>query len=210
MSHRPHYIVFEGADFCGKSTQLRHAEEWCRSNGIDCVSVREPGGTEIAEQLRTILLHGKDVHPMTELMLFQAARASLVEEVIRPALAAGKWVLSDRGALSGAVYQSHARGTIDLRDMFDITRIIYGKADPSAILVFQIDEATADERAAKRDALDRMEKSGRAFFAKVREAYDAPALFVPPAWRLCVHPFDGRKPADDLKLEVAKILNRLQ
>ena len=104
------FVTFEGVDGSGKSTQARLLAERLRSAGREVVLTREPGGTELGEQVRGILLHGERMAPWTEAALFAAARAQLVDEVIRPALARGADVVSDRYLDSSLAYQGLARG----------------------------------------------------------------------------------------------------
>src|SRR5476649_153099 len=109
---RGRFIVLDGPDGAGKSTQVRMLADQLNANGIDTVLVREPGGTPAGEAIRALVLeHRKiDLSALTEAFLFQAARAQVVEQIIKPALAAGKWVICDRFTLSTLVYQGFSGG----------------------------------------------------------------------------------------------------
>jgi dTMP kinase len=167
------FITFEGIDGCGKTTQLLLAKETLEKSGRSCVVTREPGGTEIGEKIRGILLspsHSK-MHDECELLLYCAARAQLVRECILPAMERGAIVLCDRFAEATFAYQGHGRGlpmdTLETMNAFAAARIT-----PSLTFVFDISVAVSMERLKKSGkALDRLEKSGREFYEKVRDGY---------------------------------------
>src|SRR4051812_38876751 len=106
------FFSFDGIDGAGKSTQISLLADWLRTKGKEVVTCRDPGSTELGEKLRGLLLdhHDTPIHRRSEMLMYMAARAQLVEEVIRPALAAGKSVISDRYLLANVVYQAHAGG----------------------------------------------------------------------------------------------------
>src|ERR1044071_449297 len=106
------FVSFDGVDGAGKSTQIGMLADWLRASGRQVVTCRDPGSTQLGERLRSLLLdhHTTPIHRRSEMLLYMAARAQLVEEVIRPALAAGKIVISDRFLLANVVYQAHAGG----------------------------------------------------------------------------------------------------
>src|SRR5258708_5597376 len=110
MKHR--FFSFDGVDGVGKSTQIDLFSQWLRQLGHDVVTCRDPGGTELGEAVRELLLqrHDLNIGRMAEMLLYMASRAQLVEQVIQPALAAGKTVVSDRFLLANVVYQGHAGG----------------------------------------------------------------------------------------------------
>ncbi len=166
-------ITFEGIDGCGKSTQLTMLSELLTSLGYDILYVREPGGTVIGEKIRELLLSKKNdmMVPMAELLLFEAARAQITEEVIRPSILSGKIVLCDRFYDSSYAYQGVAR---DLgKDMVKALNMFATSGlKPDLTFVLDIDVKTALERRFGRDeAEDRIEALGTKFQEDVRRGY---------------------------------------
>ncbi|MEL6328184.1 MAG: dTMP kinase [Planctomycetota bacterium] len=164
------FIVFEGPDGSGKSTQLRRFADRARAAGLEPVEVREPGGTRIGEAIRAVLLDdlGEDVSVRAETLLYLASRAQLVERVIRPALDAGKLVLADRFMASTVVYQGDAGG-LDRAEIERVAPMVLGDTAPDLVVIFDVDQATAASRL--NPLLDRMEAKGAAFHARVRRGY---------------------------------------
>lgn len=164
------FLVFEGPDGSGKSTQLRRFTASCEVSGIHPLEVREPGGTLIGESIRSLLLdHGdEDIDPRCEMLLYMASRAQLVERVIRPALAAGRLVVADRFISSTIAYQGYAGG-VPIDDVTAAAHIAARGAIPTQVIVFDVDPDTAATRLSP--LLDRMEAKGRAFHERVREGY---------------------------------------
>jgi dTMP kinase len=172
------FIVFDGPDGSGKTTQFRRLVEVARGAGLDPCEVREPGGTSIGERIRAVLLEHSD-EPMStrcEMLLYMASRAQLVERRIVPALAAGRPVLADRFVSSTLAYQGHAGGLPE-GQIRQAAAIATGGLEPDLVLIFDVDERTAASRL--NPLLDRMEAKGRAFHAKVREGYLAQARAEP-------------------------------
>jgi dTMP kinase len=163
-------ITFEGVDGSGKSTQLALLADELRARGHDVVVTREPGGTALGEGIRHALLHAghDDMSPRAEVLLYTAARAQLVEEVIRPALGLGKVVLCDRFLDSSLAYQGYGRELgADNIMMLNVwaTDCLF----PDLTLVLMVDEATRRARCPGEG--DRLEQSGDEFFARVSEGY---------------------------------------
>ena len=168
----PRFFSLEGVDGSGKSTQLVLLADRLRALGHEVVTVREPGGTPVSDAIRHILLDpGNRIAPSAELLLFSAARAQLAEQVIAPALAAGKIVLADRFGWSTLAYQGYGRG-LDQESIFALFRIACGPVWPlhSFLLDLPASEIPARLRSGGR-AADRMESAGEGFFLKVREGY---------------------------------------
>jgi len=172
----PRFFCLEGLDGSGKSTQLDLLAEALRAGGLDVVTVREPGGTSLSDGVRALLLD-KDhaVSPEAELLLFSAARAQLVAEVIAPALAEGKVVLADRFGWSTLAYQGYARG-IDRARIATLLQIACGETWPGITFLLDLPVEIARARlharsGASASAPDRMEKEKDAFFEKVRSGY---------------------------------------
>ena len=164
------FIVLEGPDRCGKSTQAKLLVNHLTSLGKDVILTREPGGTPTAEQIRKIVLQpGLDVRPMAELFLYEASRAQHTQEKILPALEAGKIVICERYTMSTAAYQGYGRG-IDL-DMIDtLNRIATLETKPDLTLVFLM----SDKYFIKRGEYlfsDRLEQEDAAFRQKMRKGY---------------------------------------
>ena len=170
-----HFITFEGGEGSGKSTQIRRLAERLREMGRDVVMTREPGGTPEAEAVRALLVSG-DVQRWTansEALLNYAAREQHLEQVVRPALEAGKIVLCDRFMDSTRAYQGYAGGC-DLSFIEALEKAIVGPTRPSLTLIFDLDPEAGLERARSRgDAIseDRYERKGLAFHRKLREGF---------------------------------------
>lgn len=172
MTARGRFLSFEGGEGVGKSTQIARVAEFLRGRGIDVVLTREPGGTAIGERLRELLLDKTlpAMHHDTELMLMYAARKEHIEQLIEPALADGRWVISDRFADASVVYQGYGRG-IDLNRLAELDRwVLQGfKPDKTFLLDMPVEQGLA--RARKRAELDRFESETLAFFERVRQGY---------------------------------------
>lgn len=194
------FITIDGGDGCGKSTQLeRLHRELCRS-GREVVICRDPGGTALAEKVRDILLHTDDtsIAPVTETLLFMAARAQLVAEIIRPALDAGKTVLCDRFVLSTLVYQGYAGG-VPPDDIRAVARVATGGLEPDLGIVLDISRETALQRMRDRGAaVDRMEAKGDAYHGRVRDGFLALAAAEPERYVV----LDGTRPVETIAGEI--------
>ena len=169
MSLAP-FIVLDGLDGTGKSTQCRLLIEWLHSRNIMAIHTHDPGGTPLGERLRTILLDLKqdDVTLRTEAMMFMASRAELVEKILRPSLENGIVVISDRFLLANVVYQGHGGG-LDPEELWRIGSFTTGGIEPDLTFVLDLPiEAAAARRG--RDP-DRMEARDRAYQQRVREGF---------------------------------------
>ena len=168
-------ISFEGSEGSGKSTQIAALAKHLKLLGREVLTTREPGGTEIGEQIRNIIVHnskGDEMCPETEVFLFAAARAQLVREVIAPALLDGRVVLSDRFLDSSTVYQGIARN-LGSDPVQQINRFAVGTVMPDLTIVLDVPTEVSLERIRLRasDLPDRMERENAEFFSKVREGY---------------------------------------
>jgi len=167
------FITFEGIDQSGKSTQLELLAESCAAAGIDALTVREPGGTPLGEGIRKMLLgpEHEGMDPWAEALLYAAARAQLVRDVIRPALGSGRIVLSDRYIDSSLVYQGIARG-LGVERILDLNLGATGGLMPDLTLVLHLDVAGSRERlAARGEGGDRIEGEPLDFHRQVEEGY---------------------------------------
>ena len=166
------FITFEGIDGCGKSTQLSLLKDEFTKQGIEFIEVREPGGTRVGEKIRTILLDRKNdsMTRMAELLLFEAARAQITEEVIIPALEKGVSVICDRFYDSTTAYQGYANKMgRDLTDFLNLKAT--NETYPDITILLDIDPETACRRRSARGEADRIEALGLAYQAAVREGY---------------------------------------
>jgi dTMP kinase len=163
------FVVLEGGDGSGKSTQMPRLAEWLRGRGLDVVVTREPGGTELGAALRALVLVGEDaIDPNTEALLMAADRAQHVAEVIRPALTRGAWVLSDRHVPSSLVYQGVVRD-LGVDAIERVSAWATGGLAPDLVIVLDVSEAVAATR--RPGTPDRLEREGDTFHARVRAAY---------------------------------------
>jgi len=166
------FITIEGVEGVGKSTNIRFITNLLQEAGIEHVVTREPGGTAIAELIRQLLLahHAENICEMTELLLVFAARAQHIEHVIKPALAAGKWVICDRFTDATYAYQGGGRG-LDSSVIDQLAAMVQGTLHPDLTLILDLPPQTGLERASARGDLDRFEQEQLSFFDRVRAAY---------------------------------------
>lgn len=194
------FITFEGMDGCGKTTQLRILANTLRESGQPVVETVEPGGTEIGQQIRRILLDPANsaIHPRTELLLYFGSRAQNVEQVIRPALAAGRTVLCDRFTDSTLVYQGCGHG-LDSSVVLDLDRIACQGLKPDVTVLIDIDLETSLARARRRNqrtdsSESRIDEESHAFHERVRRGYLALAEREPERFKV----IDGRAPVAEV------------
>lgn len=168
------FITFEGLDFCGKSTQVKLLKKYLVEKGKEVFLIREPGGSEISESIRKVLLDSKNTRMTieTEILLFSASRSQLVREVIMPKLKKGVYVISDRFHDSTTAYQGYGRG-IPLQYVEMINKLAIGDAVPQLTFFIDISLKEIHKRRSKIEGLDldRIEASDNDFYDKVREGY---------------------------------------
>ena len=169
------FVTFEGVDGSGKSTQAELAAAFLRDGGREVVATREPGGTPLGERIRELLLEGPEMTAWAEASLFAAARAELAERVIRPALARGAIVVSDRYVDSSLAYQGVARG-LGVDRVLDLNAAV-ADLRPDRTFVLLVDEATASARLGRRP--DRIEREGAEFREAVEAGYREAAARFP-------------------------------
>jgi dTMP kinase len=201
------FITFEGIEGVGKSTQLERLQAALAAGGVEVVATREPGGTPLAERIRELVLHeaGESVPVAAELLLMFAARAVHTENLVRPALARGAWVLCDRYTDASYAYQGGGRGVADA-DIAPLARLAQRELAPDLTVLLDAPVATALERArARRGRADRIEAETVAFFERVRNRYLALAAQAPG--RIVV--VDATRPPEAVAADVARAVGAL-
>jgi dTMP kinase len=206
---RGRFVTFEGGEGAGKSTQITCAAAWLRSRGVEVVVTREPGGTPRAERLRVMLLE-RDAEPMPqacELLLMFAARVTHVDNLVRPAVARGAWVLCDRFTDATYAYQGGGRG-LPVAQIDALAGIAHPDLWPDLTLLLDLPVDAGLARAAQRngdDGPDRFESEQRAFFERVRGTYLARARQEPRRFRV----IDAARSVDDVSADVRAALEHL-
>ena len=198
----PRFISLDGIDGSGKSSQMAPLVEWLRSRGCRITTCRDPGSTPAGDAIRAILLDRHDLHlaPTAEMLLYMAARAQLVHEVIAPALGRGEWVVSDRYLLANIVYQGHAGGLAP-DTIRDVGGVATGGLVPDLVLLLDVD---LEISAARLDRpLDKLENRGDGYRSRVRAGYLAEAARQPE--RIRVIDADGTPDAVCRRLRAALV-----
>lgn len=198
-TQRGRFITLEGGEGAGKSTNAAYIARRLEASGIRLHQTREPGGTRLGEQIRTLLLDPSQqaMHADTELLLMFAARAQHLNEVILPALQAGDWVLCDRFTDATYAYQGGGRG-IDTQRIGELEAWVQQGFQPDMTLLFDLPVETGLARAGERGALDRFEQEQKTFFSAVRETYLQRAKQYPGRFRIV-----------DAGLELAEVQRQL-
>ena len=202
------FITFEGSEGSGKTSQLKILAEYLCSRGVPVLTTREPGGTAISEQIRAVIhdVHNTEMLPRTEILLFQAARAQLVEQVIRPHLDQGGVVLSDRYADSTLAYQGYGYRT-DLNKLRILIEFATGGLVPDLTLLLDVDVELGLRRRAQDGKLNRLDSLDVDFYRRVREGYLEMAYEQPQRWVI----IDAGRPFDQVQTAVRQIvLERLK
>jgi dTMP kinase len=164
------FFSIDGIDGAGKSTQMELFVAWLRARGHDVLTCRDPGSTPLGEQLREILLHKSEtaIGRRSEMLLYMAARAQLVDQVIRPALAAGQTVVSDRFLLANVVYQGHAGG-LDVATLWRVGEVAVAGVQPTLTLLLDLSVQEAVRRRNREP--DRIESQGLEYMQRVRQGF---------------------------------------
>ena len=200
MSKYP-IIVFEGVEGCGKTTQSQLLSKYFYDNNIDHLLVREPGGTETGEQIRSILLHSEELNGLSELFLLSAARQILISQKVIPALESGKIVISDRFYFSSLAYQGYARG-IDESIILNLSKVASLEISPD--IAFLLDISTSQSFNRKiNDTKDRFERESSTFHNSVRNGYLSIAKSDQDLWRI----IEGDKQVSEVHQEIIFLLN---
>jgi dTMP kinase len=200
------FITFEGGEGVGKSTNLQFAAQWLADHGVDVLRTREPGGTPLAEEIRSVLLSPRQeiVDPMAELLLVFAARAQHFNAVIKPALARGSWVLCDRFTDATFAYQGYGRH-ISLAAISQLEKLVQGDVFPDCTFLLDADSDVGLTRAKSRGGLDRFEQEDIDFYRRVRQGYLARAQADAARYRM----IDASRPLDAVQQQIAAELNKL-
>jgi dTMP kinase len=199
---RGKFITFEGIDGAGKSTHLAWAADLLHGRGVSVVVTREPGGTILGEKLRQVLLTGDQrIHPETETLMMFAARRQHLEEVIRPALQRGDWVLCDRFTDASFAYQGGGRG-VAKQKLEDLERWVHPDLQPDLTLLFDVSAEIGQSRVARIKSPDRFEREDVEFFGRVRNAY----LERQQQWPKRIVGIDGSKPVADIQREIEQLI----
>lgn len=200
------FVTFEGPEGSGKTTQMHRLAAWLEEQGYDVLTTREPGGTRIGDRIRALLLEPShtEMLPEAEILLFSAARAQIVGEVIRPHLAKGGVVLCDRFADSTLAYQGYGR-QLDLDILRMITAFATGNLKPTLTICLDlpVEEGLRRKQRVSQEEWNRMEREDLAFHRRVREGFLALAAAEPARWLV----LDALRPIDEIQAEIRKQLS---
>ena len=164
------FITIEGIEGVGKTTNIEFIKSWLTQQNIEYITTREPGGTQLGEQLRELLLHGGDVCSSAELLMMFASRAQHLQQVIKPAIAHNKWVICDRFTDSTYAYQGGGR-QMQTQVIAQLEQLVHGDFQPDLTLLLDAPVEIGRARAAKRGAADRIEAENLSFFNRVRDMF---------------------------------------
>ena len=200
------FLTLEGTEGVGKSTNLTFIRDWLVAKGIDVVVTREPGGTPLAEELRALLLAKRDepFNETAELLVVFAARAQHIAQVIKPALARGAWVLSDRFTDATFAYQGAGRG-LNINTIKQLEELVQETLQPDLTVLLDIDVAIGLERARQRGEFDRFESEAQSFFERVREGYLARVASAPHRYAL----IDASQTLEHVQTDIDRALCKL-
>jgi dTMP kinase len=199
------FITIEGAEGVGKSTNIHHIQQWLSARQIPFIVTREPGGTALGEQLREVLLHGADIDNKTELLLMFAARAQHLNEKIKPALAAGTWVICDRFTDSTFAYQGGGR-QLNNNWIRTLELLVQENLQPDITFLLDAPVSVGMARAKSRNGRsDRIEAESMAFFERVRQGFLQRAAEHPERFRV----IDAAQPLLEVQVAIDAVLESL-
>ncbi|MCC6417936.1 MAG: dTMP kinase [Gemmataceae bacterium] len=197
------FLSLDGLDGTGKSTQCRLLADWLRARGHDVVLCADPGGTALGAEIRAIVLqHRGEVAPACEALLFMASRAQLVAEVIRPALDAGRTIVSDRFLLANLVYQGHAGG-LNVEQLRQVGQLSTGGLQPDLTLVLDLPVEEAERRRGR--PADRMERRPADYHERVRQGFHREAA----QHRDRIRVVDAAPPVEDVHARICQEVSRV-
>lgn len=208
MAKPAYFITLEGGEASGKSTNLQLIKAWLTKENIPHIITHEPGGTPFAEDLRKLLLHAKtseNISSETELLLMFAARSQHVNNVIKPALAEGKWVICSRFTDSSYAYQGGGRG-IESKKIAVLENLVHPDVQPDLTILLDIPVEVAFERSKKREVKDRIEQESKDFFERVRTAYLKRAKEYPRRFQV----IDASQALDEVNQKIINLLTALR
>jgi dTMP kinase len=203
------FFSFDGLDGVGKTTQMDLFCQWLTELGHQVVTCRDPGSTSLGEQIRKILLASDDMTPISgrsEMLLYMAARAQLVEEVIRPALEAGKTLVSDRYLLANVVYQGHAGG-LEVPMIREVGQVATAGVMPDCTFLLDMPPHQAWQRMGRQ--LDRIESRGLEYRERLRDGFLAEARQTDPQQTQSIHVVDAARPIGVIQQELREIAMRV-
>lgn len=197
------FITLEGTEGAGKSSNLSFINDFLRSRNIDLIVTREPGGTPIAEEIRSLLLtpRSEKICENTELLLIFAARAQHLQYLIEPRLRSGQWVLSDRFTDASFAYQGGGR-QMNMDTISQLERMVQGDLRPDLVILLDVPVEIGMRRVLKRGALDRFEQENIAFFERVRESYLQRAKAMPDSYAV----IDAKQSLAKVQQDIVSIL----
>jgi dTMP kinase len=201
------FITFEGPEGSGKTSQILPLSAFLKEQGYSIVTTREPGGTEIGDQIRSVLtrLENTNMHPRTEILLFLSARAQLVEEFIRPCIAQGSLVICDRYVDSTLAYQGYGHG-LDLAQLRQMLNFATGSLWPDLTFLLDIDPLVGLKRKQKAGEWNRLDAYGIEFHQRVRQGYQQMAAQDPQRWVV----IDASQPFEAVQEQLrAEIVQRI-
>lgn len=198
------FITFEGPEGGGKTTQMAGLVAFLRQAGFDLLATREPGGTAIGDQVRAVLADHRNtaMRPRTELLLFQASRAQLVEQVIRPHLAQGGIVICDRYGDSTLAYQGYGHQQFELEQVRQLVEFATGGLKPDLTLLLDVDVETGLQRKQQEGEWNRLDAYQVDFHRRVRQGYLALAQAEPQRWRV----IDANRPREAVQQELRQVV----
>lgn len=207
MTATARFITLEGIEGAGKSTAMRRIQQWLQQAGIQYVATREPGGTEIAEAIRQLLLqhHEELMSSDTELLLMFASRAQHLAQLIRPALQRGQWVVCDRFTDASYAYQGGGRG-IDVAKIVQLEALVQGQLRPDRVFLLDLPAELGLSRISRRRNVDRIEVEKTSFFERVRQAYLARAQQDPARYVV----IDASRTVDEVQQQINEALDDLK
>ncbi len=201
------FITLEGIEGAGKSSAVPFLAEHLQAHNIDFILTREPGGTEVAEKIRQVVLterYKEQVHPDTEMLLYFAARAQHLNQIIIPALEQGQWVICDRFTDATYAYQGGGRG-LSQKKIAILENWVQGDLRPDYTLLFDVDVSTGMKRIKKNRVLDRLESEQESFFEKVRSCYLDRANKEPKRFYI----IDASKTLEEVTIQVKQVLEKI-